>query len=82
MKVKSQFIKDFDKSINFNGKPMPLGWYNLLVSIRDFKLYAKGLRPHKGWKPTLVREYFGIRKRASTEITITMLEGWRDLMTK
>jgi hypothetical protein len=74
------FIRDLDRTINFNGKPMPLGYYNLVISIRDFKLYQKGLKPHRHWKPTHAREYFGIRKRASTQTTINMLEGWRDLM--
>ena len=81
-KEQPQFIKELDKTINFNGKQMPLGYYNLVISIRDFKLYAKGLKPYRGWKPTLAREYFGIRKRASNETTIQMLEGWRDLINE
>lgn len=81
MREQTQFVKDLDKTIDFNGNPMPIGYYNLLISIRDFKLYKSGMKPYRGWKPTAAREYFGIRKRASTETTIQMLEGWRDLMT-
>lgn len=82
MKEQTQFIKDLDKTIDFNGNPMPLGYYNLVVSIRDFKMYAKhGMKPHRGWKPTVAKEYFGIKKRESPKNTLILLEGWRDMLT-
>jgi hypothetical protein len=72
------FIRDLEKFTNFNGNPMPIGYYNLVVSIRDFKLYDKGMKPHRHWKPTFAREYFGLKPRLSTKETITILEDWRD----
>jgi len=77
----SAFKRDLDETFSFNGKPMSRGWYNLVVSIRDFKLYEKGLRPHRHWKPTHARKYFGIKPRESTQNTIILLEGWRDILT-
>ena len=72
-----QFLKDLDKSINVNGRDMPLAYYNLIISIRDFKLYDKGIKPYRGWKPTWAREYFGIKPRATNKKTIELLEDWR-----
>jgi hypothetical protein len=34
-------------------------YYNLLVTIRDLNLYSKGLLPHRHWKITPVKKYFG-----------------------
>lgn len=38
--------------------------YNLLVSIRDCKLYAKGIKPHRHWRIGDVKKYFGIKGNA------------------
>lgn len=74
------FLRDLNRTINFNGKPMPLGYYNLVISIRDFKLYERGLKPHRHWKPTHARKYFGLKPRATNEYTIHCLEQWRDAL--
>ena len=54
-----QFFKDltsFDNSQrNYN-----LGMWNLALSLRDLKLYCKGIKPHRGWKITPVKKYFGM----------------------
>lgn len=56
---------DTTKVITVNGKPMPLAYYNLIVSIRDVKLYAHGMKPHRFWKITDVKKYFGIKGDAT-----------------
>ena len=61
--MKTQFERDLKKTINFNGKPMSISLYNLVVSIRDVKLYSKGIVPHRNWKITYVKEYFGLKGR-------------------
>ena len=61
MTEQTQFQTDLDKSIQFNGKLISRGMYNLLVSIRDVKLYSKGLKPHRGWQIGDVKRYFGIK---------------------
>lgn len=40
---------------------MSRGVYNLIISIRDVKLYSKGIRPHRSWKIGDVKRYFGIK---------------------
>ena len=56
---KEQFLKaiegtkfqiDLGQNLNVNGAPMPAGVWNLLLSIRDCKLYSKGIKPHRNWK--------------------------------
>jgi hypothetical protein len=40
--------------------------YNLIVSIRDCKLFSKGLKPHRNWKITDVKRYFNVKGNADT----------------
>ena len=76
------FIKELDQSFSFNGKPMSRGYYNLVVSIRDFKFYKSGLEPHRGWSPTKARDYFGLPKRQNVDETIESLEFLRDYLNQ
>lgn len=66
----SQFFVDMtdeSKLINFNGSPMPKGYWNLILSIRDLSMYAKhGMKPHRHWKITDVKKYFGIKGTAES----------------
>ena len=55
-----QFMKDIsDTSSNVNR-----GMYNLICSKRDLKLYTKGIKPHRRWKITDVKKYFGMNGNA------------------
>jgi hypothetical protein len=75
----TMFYNDMiNHSININGKPTPVGMYNLLVSIRDCKLYAIGIRPHRHWKISDVKHYFGIKGNAKE--LANQLEQIRDLL--
>ena len=77
---KTMFYNDMiNKLININGNPTPMGYYNLLVSIRDCKLYSKGIKPHRNWKITDVKNYFGIKGNA-TQLA-TQLEEIRNILT-
>ena len=52
----SKFLKDLeDNSSNVN-----VGMYNLICSKRDLQLYCKGIKPHRRWKISSVKEYFGM----------------------
>jgi hypothetical protein len=71
---KEQFLKaiegtkfqiDLGQNLNVNGSPMPAGVWNLLLSIRDCKLYSKGIKPHRNWKISDVKWYFGIKGGAA-----------------
>ena len=51
-----QFLKDLeDTSSNVNR-----AMYNLICSKRDLQLYCKGIKPHRRWKISSVKEYFGM----------------------
>ena len=58
----SQFYADLIKETNGTNR----GWYNLIVSIRDLKLYEFGMKPHGGWKISDVKTYFGIKGTATS----------------
>ncbi len=55
-----------DRVINVNGGDMPIGYYNLLLTIRDLGLYKVGLKPNRHWKITDVKKYFGIKGSAES----------------
>ena len=46
-------------------KTMSRGMWNLILSKRDCSLYSKGIKPHRHWKITDVKKYFGIKGSAS-----------------
>ena len=64
----SQFFQDLmdeSKAININGNMVAKGYWNLVLSIRDCSMYAKvGMKPHRHWKITDVKKYFGIKGTA------------------
>lgn len=61
----TMFYNDMvNRSIIMNGKNVPYGYYNLIISIRDCRLYSKGIKPHRNWKISDVKNYFGIKGNA------------------
>lgn len=74
----SPYLKDCtdETIINMNGNPMHRGYYNLVVSIRDCKMYDRGLRPTRFWKISHVKQYFGIKGNIGN--IITQLDRLRD----
>jgi len=61
---------------NVNGTPMPYPIWNLIISIRDCKMYARGMKPTRSWKITDVKNYFGIT--GSAEKCAEQLEAIKD----
>ena len=43
-----------------------MAMYNLICSKRDVKLWAKGIKPHRHWKISDVKWYFGMNGNAET----------------
>ena len=74
----TQFQNDLVKNVNVNGKAMPFGYWNLIISIRDCKLYSKGIKPHRNWKISDVKWYFGVKGDA-VKISET-LEQYKQLL--
>ena len=60
----TQFYAELSMALKLNNSNTSKGYYNLLVTIRDCKLYAIGLKPHRNWKITDVKKYFGIKGNA------------------
>jgi capsule polysaccharide export protein KpsC/LpsZ len=59
----SRYVADCTEEtlLTMNGNPMHKGFYNLIVSIRDVKLFIVGMKPHSNWKYKNVKEYFGLK---------------------
>ena len=74
----TKFAEDMATSLPVNGKPMPRGYWNLIVSIRDCSLYSKGLKPNRNWKISDVKWYFGIKGSASD--MAETLRQYRDIL--
>ena len=58
-----KFLKDLAGNGKDNGVDttnVNLGMYNLICSKRDLQLYCKGIKPHRNWKISSVKEYFGM----------------------
>jgi hypothetical protein len=65
----TQYESDLDRTIDVNGKPMPIGYWNLIISIRDVSLFTKGIRPHRRWRLKHVKAYFGVTGSTSKILT-------------
>lgn len=57
----TRFEQDLQAPLNINGNIKSKGIYNLIVSKRDAGLWKMGMKPHRNWKITDVKEYFGIK---------------------
>ena len=78
----TQFFKDMtdeSKMLNVNNGTMPLGYWNLIISIRDCKLYSKGIKPHRNFKITNVKTYFGLKGDAGK--LVVQLEDIKNALT-
>lgn len=71
-KVLSPYERDCKHLIRINDKIGTKGWYNLVVSIRDVKLWKAGIRPNRFWKLKQVKEYFQVK--GNTDKILTQLE--------
>ena len=80
LKKDSQFLKDMEVPLSINGNPSVRGYYNLVVSIRDLKLFCKGIKPHRLWRLKDVKDYFGLKGNkqsilADLEYLLTVLKS-------
>ena len=56
-----QYFADLQKPIKVNNGYMSIAMWNLILSIRDLKLYSRGIKPHRFWRITDVKKYFGVQ---------------------
>jgi hypothetical protein len=61
MKQETQYDIDLSKVIKVNNGLMTRATWNLIISIRDVKLWKAGMKPHRGWRITDVKKYFGLK---------------------
>jgi len=57
----TQFEIDLEQDLSVNGSASSKGMYNLIVSKRDLGLWKAGMKPHRHWKVTDVKRYFGLK---------------------
>jgi len=57
----TQYQLDLQRPLSINGVQSSRAFYNLVVSIRDVSLFSKGMKPHRGWRITDVKNYFGVK---------------------
>jgi hypothetical protein len=74
----SQFGRDLSNPMYINGAASSRGYYNLVVSMRDVRLYKAGIKPHRNWKVTDVKRYFGINGNTAT--LLSKLEEIKDII--
>lgn len=74
----TKFAQDMTTSMSVNGSPMPHGYWNLICSIRDVKLYSKGIKIHRNWKISDVKWYFGVS--GSAEKIAQTLEMYKNII--
>jgi hypothetical protein len=76
----TQFESDFGNELNVNGAQTSRAYWNLIISIRDCKLYSAGIKPHRAWKISDVKWYFGVKGNA---VQIAQkLKEYKDLITE
>ena len=76
----TKFQADLGKSISVNNGQMPVGYWNLITSIRDCKLYSKGIKPHRMWKISDVKWYFGVKGNAQQIAEV--LEAYKNILVQ
>tara|TARA_R110002111_G_scaffold4902_2_gene25721 strand:+ start:259 stop:492 length:234 start_codon:yes stop_codon:yes gene_type:complete len=76
----TQYQLDLQRPLSINGAQSSRAFYNLVVSIRDVSLFSKGIKPHRGWRITDVKNYFGV-KGNPTKVLIQLQELREDLVS-
>jgi len=74
--TRTQFELDWDKPMIINNMEANMGYYNLIVSIRDVSSWTKGIRPHRNWRLKQVKDYFGLV--GSADKILARLRDFRD----
>lgn len=74
----TQFEADLGNAISINGAKSSRGFWNLVVSIRDVKLFTKGIKAHRNWRLSDVKWYFGVS--GSKDKIANTLEAYRDAL--
>ncbi|MGI9556165.1 MAG: hypothetical protein ACR2M9_04815 [Cyanophyceae cyanobacterium] len=63
--IESQFWQDWTTSTT----PVNPGWWNLTISVRDLKMWSRGIKANRNWKVSNVKKYFNIRGNKDSLVT-------------
>jgi hypothetical protein len=77
-----QFVQEMQNPnnvINVNSNSMNKAYYNLILSIRDVKMYLGGIKPNRHWSITRVKEYFGFKMK-DNNLFLEYLTGIEDIL--
>ena len=72
-----QFIADLETKDNLK-RNYNLGLWNLTTSIRDLRLFTKGIKPHRNWKLRPLNSYFGLT--GNKEVLLDKLTKINDII--
>ena len=59
--LESRFFQDMETPLSINGQESNRATWNLIMSIRDVKLFTKGMIITRGWRLKDVKDYFNIK---------------------
>ena len=74
-----QFFKDLTTFEN-SQRNYNLGMWNLALSLRDLKLYCKGIKPNHKWRITPVKKYFGMT--GHREVLLEKLQRLQEIINE
>jgi len=75
----TQFAKDLSQSMSLNNTMISVGYWNLVVTLRDLKIYSIGLKVHKNWRLSDVKAYFGVK--GTTDSLIEQLSEYKKIIS-
>ena len=70
------FIESFKsgKTISVNGADVNFALYNAIISKRDLGLWKVGMKPHRHWKVTDVKKFFGFTGNDKEKLYLTICD--------
>ena len=79
LRKEAEIIANGGEVMTVNGSPMGRAIWNLIVSKRELSGYVRGWKPHRHWKVTDVKKYFGIKGSGETLLN-NFMHLYNDIM--
>lgn len=61
LRHEAEILQEGGQILTVNGANMGQATFNLLCSRRDLRLWSRRIKPHRRWKVSDVKWYFGIK---------------------
>lgn len=79
--IRSMMTSRFYSDWTTSSDAVNQGWWNLICSVRDLKLWSKGIKAHRGWKVSNAKQYFNITgNKESLVIKIQAIQDFCEAM--